>query len=235
MKFSLFSLFPDVYYGISERADGPMKLRTGDASVCDARAMYFAKQHIDSTHVVSASLVHGKHIERVVFVDGGKVFEKTDGLVTQEGETFLSVTVADCVPVYFFDPVARVVGIVHAGWRGVISGIVPEMTRMLKDNYGCVAANILVGIGPSIRSCHFEITSEIRDQFPSFVVEERDGRTFVDLVQMIVHQLRECGVRQIEDSQECTFCSSDRYFSYRRDKPAQVEAMIAWIGISTAL
>lgn len=231
MKFSLFSSFPDLHYGVSERGDGFMKLAGDGLSVRGARSTYFAKEGIHSDQVVSAALVHGTHIECVAFADGGNAFVETDGLVTRDVETFLSVTVADCVPVYFFDPMHRVVGIVHAGWRGAVNGIVSEMIRTLRDDYGCVAANILVGIGPSIRKCHFEITVEIQDQFPFSVVEERDGRIFVDLVRMITHQLYESGVTQIEDSGICTFCHPNRYFSYRRDKPADVEAMVAWIGL----
>lgn len=231
MRFALFSAFPRVRYGISDREDGPMKL-VGDGSAArDARAVYFAKEKIDSGRVVSAGLVHGKRIERVLFVDGGNAFQETDGLVTLDPNTFLSVTVADCIPVYFFDPIHDVVGIVHAGWRGVVGEIVPEMVRVMKSDYGSSTADILVGIGPSIQKCHFEITGEIRDQFNSDVIEERDGKLFVDLSNMLIEQLRDVGVVQVENLGICTFCHPDQYFSYRRDKPVQIEAMVAWIGL----
>lgn len=208
-----------------------MKL-VGDGSAArDARTTYFAKEKIDVDRVVSAALVHGKHVERIVFADGGSAFQETDGLVTRDANTFLSVTVADCIPVYFFDPVHDIVGIVHAGWRGVVAGIVPEMIRTMKADYGSDPADILVGIGPSIQKCHFEITEEIRDHFDKDSIEERGGRLFVDLSKMLARQLHELGVTRIEDSRICTFCHPDRYFSYRRDKPAQIEAMIAWIGL----
>lgn len=231
MQFALFSDFPRVRYGISDREDGPMKL-VGDGSVArDARATYFAKEKINPDSVVSAALVHGKRVERIVFADGGKAFQETDGLVTRDPNTFLSVTVADCIPVYFFDPIHDVVGIVHAGWKGVVGGIVSEMIRVMKSDYESNTADILVGIGPSIQKCHFEITGEIRDQFDADVIEERDRKLFVDLSKMLERQLQEAGVTRIEDSRICTFCHPDRYFSYRRDKPAQIEAMIAWIGL----
>jgi len=231
MQFALFSAFPRLRYGISDRHDGPMKLVGDGSTVRDARATYFAKEKIDADRVVSAALVHGKRVERVVFADGGNAFQETDGLVARDPNTFLSVTVADCIPVYFFDPVHDVVGIVHAGWRGVVGGIVPEMIRVMESDYGSCAADILVGIGPSIQKCHFEITGEIRDQFDADVIEEREGRLFVDLSKMLIEQLRDAGVVQVENLGICTFCHPDRYFSYRRDKPAEIEAMIAWIGL----
>lgn len=231
MHFALFSAFPRLLYGISDRNDGPMKLVGDGSSARDVRAIYFAKENIHLDRVVSAALVHGKHIEQVAFTSGGKAFADTDGLITRDTETFLSVTVADCIPVYFFDPVHDVVGIVHAGWRGVVGGIVPEMVRVMKTDYDSYTADILVGIGPSIQQCHFEITGEIRDQFDTDVIEERDGKLFVDLSKMLVRQLHEAGVTRIEDSGFCTFCNPNEYFSYRRDKPAQIEAMIAWIGL----
>ncbi|MEK9157305.1 MAG: peptidoglycan editing factor PgeF [Patescibacteria group bacterium] len=231
MQFALFSNFPQLRYGISDRHDGSMKLVGDGSAVRDARATYFAKENIDSDRIVSAGLVHGKCVERIVFVDGGNTFQETDGFVTRDPNTFLSVTVADCIPVYFFDPIHDVVGIVHAGWRGVVGGIVPEMIRVMKTDHDSDSSDILVGIGPSIQKCHFEITGEIRDQFDIDVIEERDGKLFVDLSKMLVRQLHEVGVTQIEDSGICTFCHPDRYFSYRRDKPAQIEAMVAWIGL----
>lgn len=231
LHFSIFSSYARLRYGISERQDGSMKLVGDDSSVRDARTMYFVKEKIGSSRVVSAGLVHGKHIARARFMDGGRAFSETDGLVTQDLETFLSVTVADCVPVYFFDPIHDVVGIAHAGWRGVVQGIVPEMIHVMGHDYGSNAADILVGIGPSIQRCHFEITEELRDRFDADALEERDGKMFVDLVYILTRQLQGIGVKHIEDSGICTFCHPERYFSYRRDKPQEIQAQIAWIGL----
>ncbi len=197
----------------------------------EARKTYFGSCGVSLDYVVSSALVHGSDIAGVTFGDGGSLIAASDGLATKDRNTFLSITAADCLPVYFFDSAQNVIGVVHAGWRGVVKGIVPNMIRFMREKYGSSSADILVGIGPGIQVCHFEISNEICDQFDKEVIHEHDGKIFVDLPKMIIRQLAHAGVQQYESANECTFCLVDRYFSYRRDKPGQLETMIAWIGL----
>lgn len=234
VRFSLFDSFSYLRYGISHRHDGSMRIAEHQSLVSSARRAYFARVGIDVGSVASAFLVHGSHVASVTRLDAGEAFRATDGLVSADPALFLSVTVADCMPVYFFDPVRSVVGIAHAGWRGIVRGIVPEVLRVMTEEHGCSAADILVGLGPGIRRCHFEITDEIREQFPEGTVLVRENKIFVDLVDVLVRQLHGAGVEHVEDSGICTFCHPEEYFSYRRDKPDVVASVVAWIGVDNA-
>jgi copper oxidase (laccase) domain-containing protein len=101
---------------------------------------------------------------------------------------------------------------------------------------GCSPEDLIVGIGPGIQLCHFEIQTDILENFSNYQesIVNRNNHIFVDLPKIIMRQLDEAGVpeKNIESSGVCTFCQKDQYFSYRRDKPKEVEAMIAYIGIA---
>ena len=218
MKFRIFEEYPELKYGISEKSDGAMKF---DAKRRDA---YFS-QLGKATPYVLADVVHGTKIAAIDMGNRGSALSDTDGLITQVGNLFLTITVADCFPVYFYDPAARIIGLAHAGWRGVSKNIVKEVIKVLKKSGGG-GENLLVGMGPGIRECHFEVKEEVAKIFGT-------KEKFINLSGIIQGQLGGLGVKtgNIEDSGECTFCLSDKYFSYRRDKLVQVEAMIGYIGI----
>lgn len=217
MRFQAFDKFPKLKYGISEKSDGAMKF---DAQRRDS---YFARLGV--VPYVLADVVHGVCIARVHTDNRTSTLPETDGLVTKENNLFLTITVADCFLVYFYDPVMKIIGLVHAGWRGVSKNIVKEAIKLLEKS-GADVKNLLAGIGPGIRECHFEVREDVAKIFGT-------KEKFINLSGIIQNQLMELGVKKenIEDSGECTFCLRDKYFSYRRDKPAQVEAMIGYIEI----
>ena len=143
----------------------------------------------------------------------------------------LTVTVADCFPVYFYDPKTKTIGIAHSGWRGTVGNIAGITIKAM----GSSAADILVGVGPGIQACHFEIKENILDNFVNYkyAVRRKGTKIFVDLPRIIKTQLPEAGILEsnIENLGECTYCNKNSYFSYRRDKPRLVQAMIAYIGL----
>jgi len=212
MKFLIFDGYPELEYGVSEKSDGAMKFDS-----LKRESYLFAPY-------VLAHVVHGTRVVVAHADNRGGVLPETDGLVTKENNIFLVITVADCFPVYFYDPRTKTIGLIHAGWRGISQNIVKETAKVLEKSSADVK-NLLAGIGPGIRECHFEVQEDIARLFGT---KER----FVNLSSIIQKQLIELGFRKsnIEDSGECTYCLDQKYFSYRRDKPAQVEAMIAYIG-----
>lgn len=227
-----FKQFPEVTAVMSEKSDGSMRL-SDDNSNLENRFNFFRGMGISENKVVSAPLAHGIGVA-VVSNNKEKVISATDGLVAGRQDVFLSVTVADCVPVFFYDPEHKIIGIAHAGWRGVAGNIVGEMVRKI-SGLGGMADNLKIFLGPGINSCHFEVKADVAGKFRNYGkhVINRDGGIFVDLKGIIMEQLREAGIKKenIEDNGECTFENKEKYFSFRRDKPAVVEAMVALIGI----
>jgi copper oxidase (laccase) domain-containing protein len=109
------------------------------------------------------------------------------------------------------------------------------MISVFRNSYACEVSDICVEIGPHILECHFEIQDDLVEIFSEYgkYIQKVEGRTYLQLQEVIKKQLLSFGVseKNIQMSPTCTYCS-DNYFSYRRDKPEIIEAMLAYIAIS---
>ncbi len=147
-----------------------------------------------------------------------------DGLVCDRPGPVLGAFAADCVPVLFADPVARVIGACHAGWRGTVNGVAQNVVgRMIE--LGATAEHIRVALGPSIGPCCFEVGPEVVEQFraavgdvPNLIVPG-PAKDHLDLRVALRNLLERSGIvaDAIDDRPPCTKCEPDRFFSYRRD------------------
>lgn len=147
---------------------------------------------------------------------------KADAIVSDDPSRLLTVRIADCAPVLLADASGRVVGAVHAGWRGVVAGVAPAAVRAMRE---IGAGPIAAAIGPCISARHFEVGPEVVQEFrhafgagAPISNERRDGHAYIDLGTALVLQLRACGVGPIEVLGGCTVSEPDLYFSHRRDK-----------------
>ena len=230
--FKNFNNIDGLRYGLSQKSDGPMELARNGLANAPHRRKFFMRQGIGPAKTVSPDQPHSARVKKVGADDTGKVIPLVDGLFTDAPKVFLTATVADCFPIYFYNPVSKSVGLVHSGWRGTVGNIVGEMLKAMAGN----PADIFVGIGPGIGSCHFEIKDDVVENFNGYpeAIIHRAGKIFVDLPKIIRKQLIESGVnnQNIETCGECAFCENKKYFSFRRDKPKSVEAMIGYIGLS---
>lgn len=231
MEFQL----ENINWGLSQKNDGAMNIRLPilDEECLQNRKIYFGKLGIDIKDIVSADLVHGTTISIVDEKDKGKIIPNTDALITDKQNIFLTVTVGDCAPVYFFDKKKKIIGLAHAGWRGVAKNISMSMINKMTTEFRSNPEDIIVYIGPHLQKCHFEIKEDIISQFDNQYILNKNGVTKVDLLSILKQQLLLVGVRSenIHSSNECTFCDETKYFSYRRDKPDKTQSMIAYIGI----
>ncbi|MFA7209327.1 MAG: peptidoglycan editing factor PgeF [Parcubacteria group bacterium] len=226
-----FKKFPEIKAVMSEKADGSMKLLPGGENDGN-RNGFFAKIGIGENQVFSADLTHSSNV-RKVSTDSPLIFSDTDALVAIGKNRFLSVTVADCLPILFYENKRGIVGIAHAGWRGLLAGVV-ENTIAEISALGGSPENLHVAIGPAIEKCHFEIKEDVLGNFKDYAdhIEKKDGKYFVDLKGIAKGKISSQGVPtgNIEDTGHCTYSDPD-LFSYRRDKPETVEAGIVLIGL----
>ena len=217
---------------MSERKDGSMKIFQGSDLNLENRRVFFEKNGISESEVVSAEIAQGNQVE-IVRDASAKIILGADGLATQSEDVFLAVTVADCIPVYFFDPTKGIIAIAHCGWKGIVSGVV-ENSILKMAELGTEAKDVQVAIGPGLFACHFEIKEDILERFKKYeeFIIKKEGKIFVDLKGSIKKQLTGLQVKigNIEESEECTF-EGEKFFSYRRDKPQRIEAMVAVIGM----
>jgi YfiH family protein len=181
--------------------------------------------------------VHGKLVRQIDTTHDGTRREG-DGMVTATPGIALGVFTADCVPILMVDAEARVVGALHAGWRGTITGIAGEGVRAMAA-IGARPHALRAALGPSIGPCCFEVDAELAERFMRTIPHARDharagrqGKAFLDLRGIIRGQL-ECGglvPDAITSVGPCTRCADDTYFSRRGAGGAVTGLQMSFIG-----
>jgi hypothetical protein len=178
--------------------------------------------------------------------DKGKGFYRTsdiigvDGLITNQAGVTLTTFYADCVPLFFLDPVKEIIGLSHAGWRGTVKAIGPKTIKRMVDIYGSNPKDILVGIGPSIGSCCYEVSTDVIKEFENnlnhdiivrIVSRINDEHYKLDLWEANRLLLLEAGIddKNMVVTDLCTKCHSESFYSHRAmgNKRGSLAAMIA--------
>jgi YfiH family protein len=147
---------------------------------------------------------------------------RADAIVTRTEGLSIGVTAADCGPILFVDPNARVIGAAHAGWKGALTGVL-ESTVAAMEKLGAERSGIVAAIGPLIRQHSYEVGSEFVERFIAadsenalfFIPSTREGHAMFDLAGFIRMRLENAGVLMIDDLGVDTY-ADDRFFSYRR-------------------
>jgi hypothetical protein len=147
---------------------------------------------------------------------------RADAIVTATEGLAIGATAADCGPILFVDPRARVIGAAHAGWKGALTGIL-EATVDAMEKLGAERSGMLAAIGPLIRQHSYEVGSEFVERFVEadaenglfFIPSAREGHAMFDLAGFIRMRLENAGVLMIDDIGADTY-SDERFFSYRR-------------------
>ncbi|HSV14037.1 MAG TPA: peptidoglycan editing factor PgeF [Tepidisphaeraceae bacterium] len=157
---------------------------------------------------------------------------KADALLTNDPSQVLAIRIADCVPILVADEQGKTVAAIHAGWRGVIAGIIPATLARMPDMNSLIAA-----IGPCIGFDAFEVGHEVLREFDRAFGDEApvrrngNGKGHVDLRAACHLQLRRAGLsdEQIDTTDRCTFRDADEFFSHRRDRgvTGRLAALIA--------
>ncbi|WP_425446999.1 peptidoglycan editing factor PgeF [Dethiothermospora halolimnae] len=189
---------------------------------------------IDSSidNMVCSHQLHTSNIRNITKDDMGKGLIKernykgVDGMITNEKEIALVTFYGDCVPLFYLDKRKKVVGLAHGGWRGTVEKIAGKMVSRFVDDYGSNIEDIIVGIGPSIRSCCYEVGKEVYEKFnknftniDKLLIPMGKGKWKLDLASANRLVLEEFGVlnRNIIVADLCTSCNNDKFFSYRKE------------------
>jgi polyphenol oxidase len=161
--------------------------------------------------------------------------------VTNRPDTPLTMRFADCTPVLFYDPVRRVIGLAHAGWRGTVKQVVVSTLRAMQDAYGTDPADVQAAIGPSIGPERYqvgpEVVAAVVESFGAadgLIRRGQDGSAYLDLWAANRLALERAGVRQIEIAGICTASNVAEFFSHRAEggKTGRFCAVIALRGSS---
>ncbi len=175
---------------------------------------------------VEAEQVHGAEVARVtaaMLPGRGEVLTvpAVDGLVTDLVGVALAIYVADCLAIFLQHPRAGVVGLAHAGWRGLAADMPGRLVRATLEQFGGRADELRVALSPCIRACCFEVGEEVAaafDDIPGAVDGSRE-RPHVDMIAVARWQLARAGVREsmLDVMAGCTRCEPERFASYRWD------------------
>jgi len=202
-----------------------------DLTVDENRRIFASLVGYDCANLVTAEQTHSA---RVVYADGSvNVYEDCDGFVTDVPGVFIAVKTADCQPIIFADPCARVVGVCHAGWRGTVNKIAANtVDAMVK--LGAKRKTTVAALGPCIGKCCFEVKDDFIEavrgadkELLSFV-----GSYHADIRAMNEYVLIRAGIlkENIYVCRDCTCCMAEKYYSHRRQKGLR-GTMLSGIGM----
>lgn len=225
LKSYLLGRFSKVVHGISTKvySMGNQFLDLGNFNstlkeeILRNRTIFFKELKIDEDRVVYQKQVHS---DKFLYVDSPRIIKDNDALFTDKKNLFLVVTIADCIPILFFDEINKIVGVVHSGWRGTDSKILLKTVSYLKQNMNLSVDKTYFYFGPSICPSCFEVGEEVAQKFEKKYVFERSKKFFVDLPSINFDYLISEGFKKenIHISNLCTYELRNLFHSYRRDK-----------------
>lgn len=181
----------------------------------------------DQTHTTNVIRV-GK-AECGIGVTKPRPYTDVDGLITNEPGVILSTFFADCVPLYFVDPVHRAIGLSHSGWRGTVNRMGKQTLLAMKREFDTNPHDVIAAIGPSICQDCYEISEDVAEHFMKEFATEEDpkasdilvdkgkGKYQLDLWECNRRVMTEAGIpdENISITNICTCCNPDKLFSHR--------------------
>lgn len=202
-----------------------------DAAVRENFRRLAGAMKTDVSKFVFTDQTHTTNVRRVTAEDAGKGIVKErdytdiDGLITNEPGLVLSTFYADCVPLYFVDPVHHAIGMSHSGWKGTVGKMGAATITAMKREFGTEAKDLVCAIGPSICQDCYEVSEDVADAFKEafpghadeILLDKKNGKYQLDLWRTNEIVLTEAGVlkENIAVTNICTCCNPDLLFSHR--------------------
>jgi hypothetical protein len=200
----------------------------GDSPIDVAQNRYLLREDLPSEPKWLAQ-AHGT---TVAYADNLHELVTADAAIANKGNTVCTVMTADCLPVLFCAQDGSVVGAAHAGWRGLLAGVLEETVAAM----ACPAADIMAWMGPAIGATAFEVGGEVRAAFvadmPSAASAFRgvgSNKWMADIYALARLRLKQIGVTQVYGGDFCTYSDAERFYSYRRDGVTGRMASLIWI------
>lgn len=174
--------------------------------------------------------VHGTKVVELDQLEDSRLVQ-ADGSIARSHELICAVMTADCLPILLCKEDGSVVAAVHAGWRGLVAGIVESAVKQLAE-----PEKIIAWLGPAIGPSHFEVGAEVKDAFVDKnrvmhqCFQQVDSQHYLaDLYALARIVLLKCGVKRIYGGEYCTYNQADQFFSYRREPITGRMASLIWL------
>lgn len=224
IRYNIFEAFTSICAFTTTKSTLPVE-RVRYSNVPENKAKLAESLALRVEQMVYPDQTHSSCVADVQTVPAS-IISETDALVTNQPGLCLCVQTADCVPVLLFDPEAKVIAAVHAGWRGTVGGIVEKAVSKMTNNYGASAKNIVAAIGPSISPEIYEVGDEVvaaaRKSIPNVELtlhKNGIGKSHFNLWEANRQLLLKKGVsaQNIEVLGACSFSEAEKYYSARRE------------------
>lgn len=218
---------------------------TPSSATVTNRSLVAKQMGVELSSLVFVKQVHGTSVVTITAEDRGMGAMapdanrvSADAMVTNVPGVTLCILTADCVPVLFYDPVRRAVGAAHSGWRGTVGHISARVVEAMQREFGTKPRDLLVSIGPSIRSCCYEVDDVVAEPvarefqdpvlFPRFGKPNKYRFSMQSAIRMDLERLGVARAR-IEDTGLCTSCRANHLFSHRKEqgRAGRLGALIA--------
>jgi YfiH family protein len=222
LRHAFFTREGGVSDGIYASLNGGLGSNDDPAHVAENRRRMAEQLDVTPERFLSVHQIHSPDV--VVASDPwqGAARPRADAIVTRTEGLAIGATAADCGPVLFADPTARVIGAAHAGWKGALSGVL-ESTIAAMEKLGAERGGMVAAIGPLIRQASYEVGPEFVERFIEtdaentrfFIPSSRSGHAMFDLGGFIRMRLEHAGIPMIDDLGIDTY-ADERFYSYRR-------------------
>ena len=222
LRHAFFTREGGVSGGIYGSLNGGVGSNDDPVHVEENRRRMAERLGVTPTHFLSLWQTHSPDVVVATEPWQGGSRPRADAIVTRTEGLAIGATAADCGPVLFVDPAARVIGAAHAGWKGALTGVL-ESTVDAMEKLGAERSGIVAAIGPLIRQHSYEVGGEFVERFIEadaehgrfFIPSARQGHSMFDLAGFIRMRLENAGVLMIDDIGVDTY-SDERFYSYRR-------------------
>lgn len=243
LKYHIFDSFPNLMHGFSTRQGGVSKGHLASMNFSSSRGddtlrvlenyrRFGAALGFDPQRLVCSNQVHSTNIYVATEADASRgitnkePLSDIDGIVTNVKNLPIMTFYADCVPLYFYDPVKQVVALAHSGWRGTVNNIGKKMLDTMKELYKSDIADIYCAIGPSICKACYEVGEDVasafqaaysKEQYDAMITNKKDGKYQLDLHLACYNNFVNAGVKacHIALPDYCSCCNNTVFFSHR--------------------
>jgi hypothetical protein len=222
LRHAFFTCEGGVSEGLYQSLNGGLGSNDDPARVHENRRRMAQTLNVEPSHFLTVYQVHSPDVAIVSEPWSTEERPHADALVTSTPGLAIGITAADCGPVLFADPTARVIGAAHAGWKGAFGGVI-EATLQAMETLGAHRSDIRAAIGPLIRQPSYEVGAEFVDRFTAtdaanaryFIPSSKADHSMFDLAGFIRARLDRAGIEAIDDVGIDTY-ANPRFFSYRR-------------------
>ena len=165
------------------------------------------------------------HSNKIIIIKNNlKKTHRADGFVTKNNDIFLGILTADCAPVFLYDPILKIIGAAHIGWKGCLKNIAKSVTESML-NIGSKNKNIEAIIGPCINFRNYEVDKDLYLKFSNkdkrykkFFIKKANHKYLFNLSSTIEYQLKKLGIQRVILCNEDTYSNNRKYFSHRRSQ-----------------